>query len=124
MDMQTAFNKSYLGLIKQGKPAFNKLEDACKYRMRDGSHIIKCAIGHLIPKKDYIPSFENKEADRIWNSLPLGIQELPVAFVMDLQNCHDKWATKYATFSGWKKDMRAIAEKWKLKVPKQNRKAA
>lgn len=118
MDMQTAFNKSYLGLIKQGKPAFNDWEQACKYRTREGSRILKCAIGQLIPKKDYTPDIENKEADKIWNRLPLGIQELPCKFVLELQNAHDEWATNDVTYSGWKSNMRRIAKKWKLKVPR------
>lgn len=119
MNMQQAFNKAYLGVLKQGRLAWDDY-GTCSYRYQDGRKLLKCGIGHLLAKKDYSPEMERKEvrilADR--ELLPPNLYRLPTEFLVDLQDAHDNVKLFSKTqMEDFKKNMRVVADKYDLTVP-------
>lgn len=119
MNMQQAFNKAYLGVIKQGYIARDDY-GTCAYRYQSGRKLLKCGIGHLLAKKDYNPEMERKEvrilADR--ELLPPNLNRLPTEFLADLQDAHDNVSPVSKTqMEDFKKNMRVVADKYDLTVP-------
>jgi len=119
MNMQQAFDKAYLGVIKQGCIARDDY-GTCAYRYQSGKKLLKCGIGHLLAKKDYNPEMERKEvrmlADR--ELLPSNLNRLPTEFLADLQDAHDNVKLFSKTqMEDFKKNMRVVADKYDLTVP-------
>ena len=119
MDTQQAFNKAYLGVLKQGGISRDEY-DTCVYRIQKGKRLMKCGIGHLIAKKDYTPAMEKKDVEDLSNKelLPSHLCRLSLEFLMDLQMAHDdvKPASK-TPLEDFKQKMRVVAANYDLTVP-------
>lgn len=102
MNKQEVFTKVKNHLLKQGEKAVvGKDNINCKYRTKDG---LKCAIGCLIPDKNYNPIIEgdNIYSSAVVKSLPFEVSnssEIGFDFLEELQHIHDsndvdKWEDK------------------------------
>lgn len=119
MDMQQAFDKAYLGVLKQGGISRDGY-DTCVYRIQKGKRLMKCGIGHLIAKKDYTPAMEKKDVEGLSKRelLPPHLNRLSLEFLMDLQTAHDAVLTVSKTpLEDFKQKMRVLAAKYNLTVP-------
>lgn len=90
---QKTFDKVYLALKEQGKPAVAP-DMGCTYRAYDKEthSTLKCAIGHLISDKDYKKSFESLAIGYLISDkkiLPEFNSGKGIAFIERLQDCHD-----------------------------------
>lgn len=109
MDMQEAFEKAYLGVLRQGKLAKGAYQ-IC-YRMADGA---KCALGHLMSDEDLakLDAFRlNSEA--FHNVRDYVMLDLDLDFLIDLQCAHDR-AKSLEDFSD---RMKRVAEYFRLEMP-------
>lgn len=132
---QTAFNKVYNHLIKQGKPAIDD-KGKNRYRVKTEDGILRCAIGVLISDEEYSLSIEGMSVTAL---LKNGVSLFPHAhtcldLLQDLQRMHDSgkvytdkggyltdvWSSEDRLRSG----LREIALKHGLKTPRVLRKAA
>lgn len=122
MDNQTVFNKVYTALVKQGEPSYHPKRDICMYRTKKGNKILKCAVGHLIPRKEYLPQMEGEGLCGLRRAgiLPASLKSVSTNLLERLQDAHDYWGNG-ATYSSWKKDMARIASDFGLKVPRVSR---
>ena len=122
MNEQQAFNKAYLGVLKQGDVSFCFGEDASMYRVKIKGKLYRCGIGHLIEKKHYKPCMEKKEvgilADGEW--LPPTLYNLRVSVLEELQAAHDHvkhTSTPQQRLEQFCKNMQVVANHFNLKVP-------
>jgi RNA processing factor Prp31 len=117
---QELFDKAYLGIIAQGRPAMTDTK-GCAYRTTDG---LKCAVGFII----------DDETARIWDKFGsiedvqeglLSLEErLPewaethFDMLVEMQTIHDYCSYVEQEFiSYYKYEMSKVAEKYGLKVP-------
>ena len=95
MTIQEIFDKSVIGVIKQGKKSLDL--NGCAYRGFNGN---KCAIGHLITDDHYNKKLEGCTAGEILvdNALEASINtklnDTLLSMLLDLQRAHD-----YSDFS-------------------------
>jgi hypothetical protein len=122
MNNQTVFSKVYTALVKQGQPSFHHKRGMCMYRTKKGNKILKCAVGHLIPRKEYLPKMEGKDiySLRAEGILPKSLESVDTSLLEKLQNVHDSWG-ECTTYSFWKQSMACIAKDFGLKVPRVSR---
>lgn len=127
--LQEAFDKSYLHLVKQGKPAIDHTiggelgSGRCRYRAPDGS---KCAIGCLIPDELYRPDLEGSNIQYLHHhhcggdiSELLGLRDQSsLSFLSHLQLIHDDLGAASDDFvEKWKEQAGALALSHGLTVP-------
>ena len=118
---QQIFNRVWRHIIKQGGPAMDG--NTCAYRAKNGR---KCGIGVLIPDDMYEKQIEGMTVCNLEEPF-LKKCRLPAAdddmfFLRKIQSCHDQ-ACDYPDFIGtFKKEMRYVAKKYKLTVPKKQAK--
>lgn len=125
MDMQTAFNKAYLGVFKQGGPSYNYNKGLCRYRCQVAGKVRKCAVGYLIPRSQYSPDMEDNSIKALVsrNMVPPALAHLSTSFLGDLQEAHDNLVYQRETVSArtwrirWKESAAHVARKYKLTVP-------
>jgi hypothetical protein len=81
---QLAFNAAVLGLRAQGKLSLSHDGQSCMYRNDDGC---KCAVGFLIPNRNYVKSIENTTASApsITTRLSKKYKDVPAQFLRDMQ---------------------------------------
>lgn len=122
MDNQTVFNKVYTALVKQGEPSYHTKRHICMYRTKKRNKILKCAVGHLIPRKEYLPPMEGKDLYEIkmYGLFPDSLKSMDMSLLQKLQFAHDSWGDG-ATYSFWKTAMANIAKDFGLKVPRVSR---
>lgn len=107
MNRQQIYDRVKRHLLKQGvksienvsytydDPNEDYIEPECRYRTTDkDGHVLKCAIGCLIPLRNYDPAFEGDNARGITERgdvFPpsLGITWEDTDFLNDLQLLHD-----------------------------------
>jgi hypothetical protein len=112
---QELFDKAYLGLITQGKQAWDA---GCKYRTKDG---LKCSIGFMIDDAtaqhwDQIGTLDEIKFHVDPEDLPDWV--LPnFPLLEDLQSVHDSLMDEDDFLPDFKRDMAKVAEKHGLKVP-------
>lgn len=123
MTKQEMFDKVAEHLLKQGGPAWDDKDGACKYRAPNGR---KCAAGCLIPDNMYRKEWEGSAADCLRDRddrYPLD-KLFNGMFARTLQNAHDD-AVLYTSADGtvnsdadwlveWKSNMRRIADSHNL----------
>jgi hypothetical protein len=124
MEAQELFDKAYLGVIKQGKPAVNK-NGNCLYYVSKNLH---CGVGHCLTEE------AQKAFDRQHDSSINGILTKNKSkyiepwmhehknLLIDIQTAHDNaYGTNYhdaLSFIGvFKKNMKKLAKLYELKVP-------
>ena len=123
---QSIFNKAVNGLLKQKKPAVNKLGE-CLFKTSGG---LKCAIGFSIPEDKYKKSLEGEPAIHVLikvgvvsDTLPLIQRESFSDFLDELQMAHDNTAydldRKFTSdfVKALKPELKKIARRFKLKMP-------
>ena len=111
MTKQTIFNKVVRFLRQQGTKSVGKA-GGCKFRTEDG---LKCAVGCLIPDKNYIPKMDEQcRSAYMLNDIGLLPAHLEpyIGFLSELQTVHDCYAVSY-----WENEWFQVAKKHNLKVP-------
>lgn len=129
MNNQEAFNNAYIGVLQQGRPAF---QAGCMYRAPDGC---KCGIGHSIPDALYHRSLEGTGIRGLLDRsghVPATVRDelreffrgCDPVFLRGLQIAHDDAAPAFGQGSvnpEWRdefiRNMVALAQRWKLTVP-------
>jgi hypothetical protein len=106
MELQELFDKSVTHLRKQGVKSVNKsLADEsgafCSYR---GDNGLMCAIGCVIPDKEYELGFEGKLASYVAKRGVSTLQGLTARAMNHLQAIHDndpteRWEGKWKNFA-------------------------
>jgi len=105
---QELFNRAYLAIIKQGRPARTESR-MCFYRHRDGT---KCAIGHLITDEEYLPEMEGYGVQKLYDR---GLRP-HLDLLHDLQQAHDQ-SSPDNFIPEFKQRMASIARRHNLDVP-------
>lgn len=118
---QQIFNRVWRHIIQQGCPAMNG--NTCAYRTTKG---LKCGIGALIPDDVYEKRIEGMTVCDLEESF-LKKCRLPIAdddmfFLGKIQSCHDQTCDYPDFIDTFKKEMRRVAKKYKLTVPKKQAK--
>jgi hypothetical protein len=118
---QQIFNRVWRHIIKQGGPAMDG--NTCAYRAKNGR---KCGIGALIPDDVYEKRIEGMGVNDL-EGLFLKKCRLPATdndlfFLGEIQDCHDKTCDYHDFIDAFKKEMRRVAKKYKLTVPKKQAK--
>jgi hypothetical protein len=120
MEKQEIFNKSYLGLKTQGKPAKSKY-GSCHYIDDCGN---KCAIGHLLSDEIAKHWEKNYSDDSSIRSVIKqdGFGTKPwmkddVAFLSALQKCHDNLENWEDPNNGFEAKFAEFADVWRLEIP-------
>lgn len=122
--MAATFLKIVRGIIGQQCIRSVNKENSCVYRGKNG---LKCAVGHLIPDREYHVEFEGKgvvcmsdnydSEIKTWllNHFPIEMKD----FLRDCQNAHDGMlSNKFDIHSGkWAKEMLEIANNYQIKSP-------
>lgn len=105
MDNQQIFDKVLAHLRRQGAPARGP-DSTCCYRTDDGR---MCAVGCLIPSKNYSPDIEGFAADspEVLNALPFNATSEQCVLLKTLQEAHDK--VLFASTADWEFEMERIA---------------
>jgi hypothetical protein len=89
MELQELFDMSVGGVIKQGKPAFDKNLRRCMYRMYVGNETLKCAAGQVLPDENYDKFMENTTVANVTYFIKnFSVQALEL--LQKLQRAHDK----------------------------------
>lgn len=111
--MQEAFDKMARGVIKQGKQAVKPDGDTmtCVLRTKDG---LRCAIGQMIPAKQYRKWFEDLGLDDLAKIIP-ALRELDFNFLHDVRSAHDNSDEGERFIKDFKGAMRSVAEDYGLK---------
>lgn len=132
--MQNAFNKAYLGLLKQGKPSV--AENGCAYISPGGC---RCAVGFLLPDDWTFQESMPLEHSSIFglfmdfDSTPMELLGIPIGqrrpyskaftFLNEIQHAHDNPATKGCSneewLELWQNKMESIAIEYKLEIPNE-----
>lgn len=126
---QEAFNKAYLGIIKQGKPSAVPNSDVdpatevtCLYAGPDGCG---CAIGQLVDRET-AEAWDNSTKGSsigtiLLNPIPPNLDWMVSmgGMLTSIQRAHDQWANLEgeAFVGGYKSDMQDIAKRHGLTVP-------
>lgn len=118
---QDAFNKAFIGIVKQGCPSIDGYE-GCAYR---GDNDTKCGIGFLIDDEDYEAAMHDIEGNTIASLLDDGWVEadhLGEAFLTNLQKRHDhsiriSKGTDQPYMEVFVEQMTEFARSYKLEVP-------
>ncbi len=120
MNKQEIFDKAYVGIMTQGRRAFDVAEGKCQYKDESGH---KCAIGHCLP--DGHEAFGSTAG--IWHLLEqypdlnahLGIKgHEDKMFLSNLQSAHDNAIVDDRFTGDYAASMRNIANRHGLTVPK------
>lgn len=130
MTKQEVFNTVARHLLKQGKPAATKNSHYCKYRVKVGGHVLKCAVGVLLPDKLYDEALEGasvKDGDLYGRAVDLHPdQRTPFRewyaetitpnrhLIIALQALHDEAADVDNALSHWKGGLWVIARNYRL----------
>ena len=90
MSKQQAFQRSITHLLRQGTAARDKRGN-CVYRFDNGSQILMCALGCLIPDSEYAPEMESKNAHYLLSAFTFSTlpRETGDLFLPHLQSLHD-----------------------------------
>lgn len=125
-EFQAAFNKSVLGIFKQGCKSYND-GVGCQYRMECQGTILKCGVGQLIDDDTYpwvqegcTPAeLSNKVIAKIMNIDPkdTGKSSVASAFLSHLQSCHDNAASGPNFIAEFSERIAVMASEWHLKIP-------
>lgn len=104
---QEAFNRAAVHLLKQGrKSSTNKgLIDFCLYRGPEGT---ACAVGCLIPDKEYKTGMEQEDISSIVSKVP-ALHGLEYTFLVHLQIIHDDSDPEV-----WPDKLRLLADMYNL----------
>lgn len=129
MKRQDAFNIVWNHfVVNKGKPSVDRDSISCLYRGEAGA---KCAIGVLLPDKNYEKSLEGEELEFVASLIPgLRVKE-NLGFLRQLQQAHDDASDKndgiadakyeIADVKTFRKNIKVklteLAENWKLKIP-------
>ena len=109
MTKQTVFNKVVRHLRQQNRRAMNPY-GSCQYRTPDGD---KCAIGCLIPSKDYKKSMEGQSVEGLRDDKVLPKHLLRhVELLSRLQCLHDNTVP-----NEWEARLEHVAKDFKLTMP-------
>lgn len=108
MDRQEAFNKAYLGVMKQGKLALDN--EFCKYAFIEDGNQISCALGHCAEDFENALSWERKKYSP---SVVSDILNLDFLFTVKLRLAHDS----SITLGDFKSKMQSLAIEFKLEIP-------
>lgn len=120
MKRQEIFNKAYLGLKAQGKPAKSKY-GACYYSDNEGN---KCAIGHLIAddtaksweKCGYSDTSITSMVQHQQNGVEPWMNE-NIVFLSALQRRHDTIGNWDNPKTGFEAKFVTFAKEWNLEIP-------
>ena len=100
---QQVFDQVVDHLRKQGKQAYDYVNDACAYRvMSSDGEVLKCAAGCLIGDDEYTPEMDNNDAGTAWEALVERGQapDAHKGLIWQLQRVHDgnffEWETGFA----------------------------
>lgn len=93
MDIQTLFNQSYQGVVRQGCASFNPKRGTCHYRDGKGN---KCAIGHVIPDDQYQEEFESRRTQYVLDAIGIDPNSKKARMLFDMQQAHD-----LSVFENW-----------------------
>jgi len=103
MNSQQIFDEIVTHIRTQGQPAYNSDTRQCKYRYTlfdsDGnpSGVLKCAVGAIIPDKNYDHKIEGEHAFKVCQlkAVPYKYRnsKKKIDMLSDLQNCHDRSAS-------------------------------
>ncbi len=87
MTEQDIFDFVCVKLVEQGGPSrgLRRGQLTCLYRGPNGR---KCAAGHFIPEKRYVPEIEGRNLQKVMDRLPEEVQPHMV-FLAKLQRIHD-----------------------------------
>jgi len=116
--MQKTFNKVVRHLLKQKKRSAREGGRLCLYRGPNG---MKCAIGCLIPNKEYKEKMDyGYDVMKLWTSYPKLSVFKPVKhreheYLKFLCMCQDIHDFNYPR--QWKKELLALANKYELTFP-------
>lgn len=122
MNMQEAFDRAAVGVIKQGVPSVAP-DGSCQYITGEA----KCGVGHLLANDAMCASWD----EAVWTTHDLvkdesiriqmlpdmklsGIDQLPIEFLNDLQLAHDLASPCADFIAEFKSAMREVADKWEL----------
>lgn len=90
MSTQQMFNDSVLGIVKQGKPAFDPKANVCRNLTSEGT---RCAVGVLIPSDRYDPVTESMELSVLYDRYLKDIyQNVDVELLRRMRKLHDNLA--------------------------------
>lgn len=111
MKLQTAFNKVYKWLTRDGfKQCSDRIWKTCILNDGNGN---ACAVGCLIPKKLW-PQYKDDVGD-------LGeiseLLKLPEDFLVEVQNVHDFSDDRYNSKTKRARKLKAVAKAYGLTVP-------
>jgi hypothetical protein len=115
--LQQVFDKVLTHLRKQGQPSIGPL--GCLYRTEQKGKVLKCAVGCLIPKKDYQKLFEdNPVRDLIdgYGYTNKWINTNTIELLSVLQVIHDQ------DFYNLEVRFKKVAKEFNLKYTKPNKK--
>ena len=114
--MHEAFNRAYLGIIKQGCQSHN-FYSKCVYR---GQEETRCALGFLISDQEYKSKWDaGRFLPQTLRRLIPSWKNLPVKFLSDLQFIHDKYRADSGFFvTYYREAMASYAQANGLSVPK------
>ena len=108
MTNQEAFETMVRHLRKQGERSTSARGIACRYR---GTKGMACAVGVLIPDKEYSPTFEGHGAEFIVKKVPT-LQSVSLDILLEMQMIHDNDAVK-----SWEDRFAAAATRFNLTLP-------
>lgn len=133
MTNQEIFDKALAAIRKQGEPSYDSVNSECRYRLETGGKVLKCPVGHFIPKKDYNPKMEGTTLTMsncaIFKYFSKNYTESNIDLFDAIQNCHDSAAltdcetSKFAGvllhdghdfLSRFEKRMKEVAEDYEL----------
>jgi hypothetical protein len=109
MTDQEAFTQVVRHLLKQGRQSLDAQREKCAYR---GAKGLQCAIGCLIPDKQYQPCMEGEAAGTV-QARVRSLQGLSTSLLMNLQEVHDT----HADPASWRIELLAIAKLYGLAMP-------
>lgn len=121
MTNQEVFNKVVTGLRAQGKPSVvmnTHGSNTCVYRNPDG---LKCAVGMLIPDKQYISYLDNGDISlsEVIEAVP-ALQDIDSGLLSILQRTHDNASDNYE-LNGFMTDLESgfqrVAKIYNLTLP-------
>lgn len=107
---QELFDHVCSHLAQQKQPALDG-NGTCVYRTSSG---LSCAVGCLIPDKQYDSDFEFTLVDDLVARSVLRFTAANIVLAMDLQNAHDRSDTA----SDLQSNLRSIANEWQLDANK------
>ena len=108
MTNQEAFETMVRHLRKQGKRSTSARGIACRYR---GTKGMACAVGVLIPDKEYSPTFEGHGAEFVAKKVPT-LQSVSLDILLEMQMIHDNDAVK-----SWEDSFDSAAKRFSLTLP-------